>query len=103
MKIESPQRVFFGIKGHVVCIDKTTGETIWKTQLFKYTDLSSVLVSGDTILAFGNGRIFGLNESDGSILWENALPGLGLGPFAIASAHVNSVPLAGVMPSNPPS
>ena len=76
--------VYLGIHKHVLCIDKRTGREIWRTEL-KRTDLVTVAVSEDIILAHAGGELFGLRANDGKILWKNNLPGLGYGYCIIAT------------------
>lgn len=39
------EKLYLGINGHVVCINKTNGEQIWKTKL-KSSTITNVLSDG---------------------------------------------------------
>ena len=71
-------RLFIGIKGHVLCIDKGSGREIWKTHL-KNSSLTNLTLDGDRIYAHAGGHLFCLHSSDGLIQWENPLTGMGYG------------------------
>ena len=82
-------RIYLGVGGYVVCLDKTTGEEFWRTPI-KRGQLTSIMIDGDVILAHSGGHLFGLKASSGTILWENPLKGLGYGYAIMASAAATS-------------
>lgn len=71
-------RLYIGIKGHVLCIDKGSGREIWKTHL-KKSSLTNLTEDGDRIFAHAGGQLFCLRTSDGLIEWKNPLVGMGYG------------------------
>lgn len=77
-------RIYIGIKGKVVCLDKQSGNEIWRTDL-RRTSLVSVAIDGDTVIAYANGHLFALDGVTGEIRWRNPLPGLGHGYCIIAA------------------
>ncbi len=77
-------RIYLGVHRHVLCLDKRTGQELWRTEL-KRSHLVTVMVAGDVILAHAGGSLFGLRIEDGVILWQNELQGLGYGYCTLAS------------------
>lgn len=82
-------RIYLGVGGSVVCLDKTTGEEFWRTPI-RRGQLTSIMIDGDIILAHSGGHLFGLKASSGTILWENPLKGLGYGYAIMASASATA-------------
>ncbi len=81
-----PKRLFVGTHGHVVALDKTTGDTLWKTSLPKTGyDVVSILVEGDVLFCASGGRAFALDAASGEIRWSNPLSALGSGLVYLAS------------------
>lgn len=76
--------IYIGVKGSVVCLDHTTGKEQWKTHL-KSSQLTTLKVSGDLIIAHTKGELYGLDRKTGRQLWNNPLTGLGYGYCIIAS------------------
>ena len=75
--------IYITIKAHVVCIDQKTGEEKWRTKLKRY-GIMPVVDTGEVIVAYSGGHLFGLDKETGEILWENGLPGLGHGTCLIS-------------------
>jgi outer membrane protein assembly factor BamB len=69
--------LYLGIKGHVVALDRRTGDEVWRTHL-KGGDFVSVTVQ-DAVYAATKGEIFCLEPDTGEIRWRNPLKGMGLG------------------------
>lgn len=84
------EKIFVGIKGHVICLNKETGKSIWTTKLKSFSGITSVHFEGSFLFACTNGYLFCLNPEDGSIRWENPLNGFGSGPCIIASENQSS-------------
>ena len=84
-----PQYVYLGIKAHVVCIDLQTGKEVWRTSI-KRSQIISVLVEGDFIIAHAGGELFGLDKESGKISWKNGLQGLGYGYCFLATENSSS-------------
>ncbi len=76
-------RVFIGVRGHVVAIDHATGAEVWRTKL-KSSAFVTVSLTSNRILAGAGGEVFCLDPSSGSVLWHNKLKGLGLGIVAFS-------------------
>ena len=83
--------VFVGLKGTVIAVDRTTGETLWSTRL-KGSDFVTVSVEDGAVFAATRGSVYRLDPTTGSVQWFNNLPGLGWGIATIAGADVG--PLA---------
>jgi len=83
------KKLFLGIKGHIVCLNKQTGEELWRKKLRSST-LTNIVFDGDSLHAYCRGHMFGLNPDTGDILWENELHGLGYGYCMIASEGSNN-------------
>ena len=85
------EKLFIGIKGHVICLDKETGKSIWTTKLKSLSNITNIHFDGSFIFASAKGYLYCLNPEDGSIKWENSLNGLGNGPCIISSEGQTSV------------
>ncbi len=83
------EKLFLGISNHVVCLNKKTGEQLWKTKL-KSSTITNVYYEDGNIFAYSGGHLFCLQASDGSIVWENPLKGFGYSTCIIASEHQNA-------------
>lgn len=88
--------LIIGCNGYVAAIDTIAGKEIWRTKLregmlggSRGNDVS-VLVADSKVLAGCNGRIYGLNIADGSILWSNDLEGIGFNEVALAMQGVHT-------------
>ena len=79
------ETIYVGIKGTVVAIDRTTGETRWSTEL-KGSDFVNVTLQSGDLFASCRGRLYRLDPDTGAIQWCNELPGLGWGIVTIAGA-----------------
>ena len=84
------EHLYIGVKGHVVCLNKRTGKEIWKTHL-KSSGLTNLVIQDDLIVAHTKGELFALKMTDGAILWNNPLTGLGYGYCLIASNSQNAI------------
>lgn len=78
-------RQFIGLGGHVVAVDAASGAEIWRSKL-KGSDVVTLCVAGNRIVAGAKGELFCLDPATGSILWHNRLKGLGTGIVAFASS-----------------
>lgn len=86
-------KLFLGIKSHVVCISKKNGEKIWQKKL-KSSTITNVYFEEDKVFAYSGGHLFCLAAADGNIVWENTLKGFGYGTCIIASEQQNSAVIA---------
>ena len=82
----SSSKVFLGVHGEVLALDRTTGQELWSTKLAG-SDFVNLLVDQDRIIATSKGEVFCLEEATGQILWKNNLPGMGWGLITIATAN----------------
>jgi|SRR4029453_5220924 outer membrane protein assembly factor BamB len=78
--------VFVGVRGTVLAIDRSSGETLWSTDLKGSDFVDVMLVDGD-LFAASKGRLYRLDPAAGGILWVNDLPGMGWGIVSIAGSH----------------
>jgi outer membrane protein assembly factor BamB len=70
--------VYVGIGSHVVALDAGNGNEIWKRKL-KGSNLVTLHVEGDNVLAGVNGEVFCLDAKSGEVRWHNKLKGYGMG------------------------
>ena len=82
---------FVGVRGHVLALDKSTGEVIWKTSLGSgYSEFVTLATDEEYVFAHGVGKVFCLRADDGQILWKNDLPGLGYGIASLCVTASNT-------------
>ena len=86
-------QTFLGIKGSVVCLDTATGTERWRRHL-RSSQLTTLSVTAEIVVAYANGHAFGLDRSTGGIIWENSLEEMGYGYCIIASGDPNSSAVA---------
>jgi hypothetical protein len=84
--------IYLGIRGSVVCMDRTAGKMLWITEL-KGSDFVNLLVDDDRIIATTKGEVFCLDAANGTLLWNDRLRGLGTGLVTIATATGASNPV----------
>jgi outer membrane protein assembly factor BamB len=77
--------LFSGTGGNVVCLNRHTGQEIWKTAIGGH-GFVTLLTDQTMIYAQCAGKLSALRYSDGAILWQNDLPGCGFGIGALAFA-----------------
>jgi outer membrane protein assembly factor BamB len=70
--------LYAGIKRHVVALDRSTGEEVWRTHL-KGVQFVNVTLERGLLLAGTRGEIFALTPDTGRIVWNNSLKGMGYG------------------------
>jgi hypothetical protein len=86
--------LFIGIKGHVLALDRATGDIRWYTPL-KGSDFVNVILDGDQVLAATKGEMFCLDATSGALKWQNYLKGFGTGFITIATVNA---PGQGIVP-----
>ena len=59
---------------------------LWHTPL-KGSDFVNVVLDKDQVLAATKGEMFCLNALSGELVWQNTLPGFGLGFITIATVN----------------
>tara|TARA_Y100001970_G_C13875996_1_gene671449 strand:- start:310 stop:663 length:354 start_codon:yes stop_codon:yes gene_type:complete len=84
------EKLFLGIKGHVVCLDKVTGKKLWETKLKSTSGVTNLLFEDKHVFAYAGGHLFCVNAENGRIKWENKLDGYGYGACIIASENQNA-------------
>ncbi len=77
-------KMFLGIKGHVVCLNKQTGKELWRTKLKTDWGKPTMVVYSENVFAYVAGILFCLNDETGEVIWKNELSGLGHGSCVIA-------------------
>lgn len=88
---EGPERLLFvGTHGHVLALEKTTGQRVWERSLPRtgYSVVSIVYEDGALYCASG-GRVFALDPATGDVRWENYLPGMGSGLVYLTTMQSN--------------
>jgi outer membrane protein assembly factor BamB len=81
----SASKVFLGVHGEVLALDRTTGQTVWRTKL-SGGDFVNLLLDQDRIIATTKGEAYCVDAATGQLLWHNKLPGVGWGLITIATA-----------------
>ncbi len=76
-------RIYVGVKGHVVGLEGSTGREVWRTKL-RGMGFVTTGISEDRIVAATGGHLYALDPTTGGVLWTNALKGLGLGLISLA-------------------
>ena len=73
--------VFPGVRSSVICVDVTTGGTVWSRELSAgFGDgFVSLAVNPKYVFAHTRGKLYGLDRGTGAVLWTNELRGLGFG------------------------
>lgn len=85
------QKLFIGIQGKAVCLDKATGDIIWSSKLKSSSSVTNIYYENHQVFAYSGGHLFCLNAESGEIVWENGLSGYGFGACIIASENQSSV------------
>ena len=78
--------LLLGLKNCVTAISRSTGKTIWCTNLpggMGY-DFVTLLNDGERVYAHSKGKLHALDLTDGRLLWSNDLPGYGYGMASLA-------------------
>jgi len=73
-------RVIIGSRDYFLhCVDRETGQKIWKFQTRDEVDSSPVIVNGKVVFGSADGRIYMLNLEDGREIWSyeigSSIPG----------------------------
>ena len=83
-------RLFVGIRGYVLAIDRATGKDLWATSL-KGAEFVNVVLDRGELYAASKGRVYRLDPTSGDVIWENGLTGMGWGLVAIAGSEENNL------------
>lgn len=81
--------LYIGIGGHVVAINTSSGEEIWRTGI-KSSSYVTICVVGTEVYAGSGGELFCLSAASGELLWKNKLKGLGTGLIAFAGSEMSA-------------
>jgi outer membrane protein assembly factor BamB len=73
--------LFIGLGGHVVAIDRASGEELWRCKL-KRSSFVTLSMDALSIYAGSAGVLYCIDKTSGQIRWQNPLPGLGMGVIA---------------------
>lgn len=79
-----PTLVYIGIRGHVVALNRLTGEVVWQKSL-KGQYYVQVARDQEFLYATAKGELWCLNPQDGAVIWHNNLKGMGWDLASIAS------------------
>ena len=71
-------RVYLGIRGHVLALNRGDGSIVWQTKL-KGSDFVTLAWEGEEIFAVTSGEAFRIEATSGTIVWHNPLRGWGTG------------------------
>ena len=81
--------LYLGIKGHVIAVDRATGQERWRTKLsgvrMRTSDFVYLHRDGDDLFATFSGELFCLDPRSGTVRWHNQLTGLGTGIVTLAT------------------
>lgn len=88
------KKIFLGIKGHTLCLNRETGEIVWSTKLKSTSGVTNIYYEDGFVFAYAGGYMFCLNSNDGTIKWGNKLSGFGYDACIIASENQSSAAIA---------
>jgi hypothetical protein len=71
--------LYVGAGKYVAAIDALSGVELWRTKLPNGSGTVLVLFAAGCLFASVQGHVYRLAPEDGSILWHNGLPRLGMG------------------------
>ena len=77
--------LYIGVGSHVVALDATTGNEVWRARL-KMSSFVTISLVGERLFAGATGELFCLDPATGQLLWHNKLKGLGHGVVAFSGA-----------------
>lgn len=95
-KPAAKRAIYLGVGSHVVALDSTDGQELWRTRL-KGSSFITILPAGDRVFAGAGGEAFCLDGATGKVLWRNRLKGLGISLVSLGGA--SDPMLAGAMQS----
>lgn len=82
-------RIYLGMKGSVMAIERSSGQTTWETKL-NGSGMVNVVWDEGLLFAHTRGELYCVAPHDGKILWKNELPGKGYGMGTFASPSLKS-------------
>lgn len=87
---KAKEPLYIGIGGHVVAIDRATGEERWRRKL-RSSSFITIAVEAGAVYAGAQGELFCLDPKTGSILWHNRLKGLGHNLIAFGGSSTTAI------------
>jgi outer membrane protein assembly factor BamB len=79
-----PVVLYVGTYRYVAAIDGATGVELWRTRLPKGAGTVCVMYAQGCLFASAAGHVFRLSPEDGTVLWHNTLPSMGMGLVTMA-------------------
>ncbi len=76
--------VFIGFNSRVAALDRYSGQTVWSWKS-PHAGIPVLLLDGDRLIVSVNGYTFCLDPLFGQLVWQNDLPGMGVGIPTLAS------------------
>jgi outer membrane protein assembly factor BamB len=74
---EATKPVFYiGTNEHVLCLDQTSGEILWKVNCLFAGSIVNLLMAEGRIWAATSGRVACLERESGRVLWKTSVEGL---------------------------
>lgn len=90
MDPEPEHFVFVAFNSRVAALDRRSGEIAWSWKSPKGYGFVALLHDGDLLYASVQGYTYALDPHSGEQLWNNDMPGFGLGVPCIATARGHS-------------
>src|SRR5688572_28043754 len=88
-------RIFMGLQGRVLCLDRADGRIVWSTNLPGGTwGFVTVVSDVDGVFASASGEVCRLDPATGAVLWHNPLKGYGVGYASFALQRGDAYDLA---------
>jgi outer membrane protein assembly factor BamB len=82
--------VFVGFNKQVAALDRYTGEIVWTWKAKQGSGFVALLLDGDRLIASVSGYTYCLDPLFGQEVWQNPLPGMGMGVPCLASVNGSS-------------
>ncbi len=93
-----PNRPLFISTGkHVCALHPANGKELWRTQLPKWGQVISLLLSEGRLYAACAGNVYAIDPANGRILWNNNLPGTGFGAVILAREGSDPMQVAAIV------
>lgn len=83
--MELANMVFIAFGKNVVALDRTTGIQLWTMKIPKGSAYPALLLDGEQLFVSAMGYTYCLDPYTGHQVWENDLPGMGVGVASIAT------------------
>jgi hypothetical protein len=93
---KSADVLYVGIGSHVVALNASSGEEIWRCKL-KGSGFVTISVRPNAIYAGAAGELFCIDPTTGTIRWQNKLIGLGRGLISFSEASTPVIFAAAIL------